>query len=158
MALYLPGLFSQQEGTGQAGNRSYTIPDALRRPERGEAPRYPLDVVIGTLGQGEAPIEAYLFARNFLAEMIAGNSGDNEEINELRPLSFRLGGGRTEADGDVSFLVRFLSNNESITGELYIRLEEENWVFDGLILEEKRAISEIRESARYEFSPYERFF
>ena len=161
-----PGVFSQ------------TIPDTLRRPERGEAPRYPWDLVIGELGRGRAPEDAYRFARTLLEAITAGNRGapiladslpalDEAlflEITSLGPRTYRLGGGRTETDGSVSFLVRFLGRTESITGELFIlHLQAEDsssglWVLDDLILEERRVLSEIRDSYPYDFSPYERFF
>ena len=160
------GIFAQ-ENTSASG-AAQTVPEILRRPERGEATRYPVDVVIGELGRGSAPEEAYIFARNLLSNMISRSSAVEpdsvytesmrEEINSLRPRSFRIGGGRTEADGCVSFLIRFLGQNESITGELFIRREEEDWVLDGLFLEEKRTLGEIRDSVRFDFSPYERFF
>ena len=191
-----PGGFSQEVQTR-------TIPNTLLRPERGEAPRYPKDLVIGELGQGNAPAEAYQFARELLSALITGTGNapalegttslitDDlvETIKSIEPRSYRLGGGRTEADGTVSFLIRFLGHEESITGELFLRqqyaqqyaeehteaiseLEETDveadkeekvnnelkWFLDDLILEEKRALSEIRDSYRYDFSPYERFF
>ena len=162
-----------------AGNQA--VPDGLRRPERGEAPRYPKDLVIGELGRGEASEGAYLFARNILAAIAEGrrdaqaleNTGyiltENifDEVRSLRPRSYRLGGGKTEVDGCVSFLVRIIGQQESITGELFIRWEEaageENsdagiWFLDDLILEEKRTLADIRDSYRYDFSPYERFY
>jgi hypothetical protein len=160
------------------------VPDALRMPERGEAPRYPEDLMIGELGQGKASAAAYLFARNSLSALIRGNNDyaafaesgailiENliEEIAEIKTRTYRIGGGRTEADGCVSFIVRFIGATESITGELFIRFGElkaaeesdeppkEGWLFDDLILEEKRLLSEIRDDYRYDFSPYERFY
>jgi len=160
LCIVAPGLLSQEA--------AQTVPDGLRRPERGEAPRYPRDLVIGELGQGEASDGAYLFVRNFLSDLMAGRtqstvdsvSTENlrEEITGIRARSYRLGGGRIEADGCVSFLVRFLGPNESITGELFIRAEGGVWVLDDLVLEEKKTFSEIRENYRYDFSPYERFY
>jgi len=150
---------------------SQSIPDAVRRPERGEAPRYPIDMVIGNLGQGSASYGAYIYARNILSSLTGSNvsaidsvlSGHGtlirEEIVSLRPRNYRIGGGRTESDGSTSFLIRLLSQNESITGELFIRQNENNeWFMDAIILEERRLISEIRDSFRYDFSPYERFY
>ena len=154
LCLFTFGLNAQEDYSG-------SIPDMLRRPERGEAPRYPVDVVIGSLGQGDAPEEAYRFAREFLSELAAGNNETlegREEIREIRPRIIRIGGGRIEEDGYFSFLVRFLGSSESITGELFIRQVNENWNIDALILEEKRALSEIRDNSRFDFSPYERFF
>jgi len=151
-----------------------TAPDSLRMPERGEAPRYPKDLVIGELGQGEASEEAYLFAKNILTAITAGrrdapvlvNSGFSftesifDNIRSIRPRDSRLGGGRNEPDGCVSFLIRIIGQQESITGELFIRQAETSgrWLLDDLILEGKRTLSDIRDSYRYDFSPYERFY
>ena len=160
------GLFAQE------ATSIYAVPDVLRRPERGEAPRYPDDLVIGELGQGEISDGAYLFARNVLSAITEGrrdaavlaNSGLAEslfeEVRGLRPRSYRLGGGRNEADGCVSFLVRLVGPVESLTGELYLRSDEASgrWLLDDLILEEKKVNADIRDSYRFDFSPYERFF
>jgi len=81
-----------------------------------------------------------------------------EEIKSITPRTYRLGGGRVEVDGSVSFVLRFLGSTESMAGELYIRQEEEAWLLDDLLLEEKRALAEIRDSYRYDFPPYGRFF
>ena len=173
LCLVSPGIFPQEGEPGTAPAR--TIPDVLRRPDRGEAPRYPQDLVIGELGQGQAPEEAYRFARDLLAALTAGNKTapvleDSsvvltegfleeilEEIESLQPRTYRIGGGRIEADGNVSFLIRFLGKAESISGELFVR-QEEKWLLDDIILEERRALAEIRDSYHYDFSPYERFF
>ena len=163
LGLFLaPKLFSQETA----------VPETLRRPERGEAPRYAKDFVIGELGKGEASDGAYLFARNVLSAITAGRNeepalanfrsvltdGLFQEVKGILPHSYRIGGGRTEADGSVSFLVRFIGQTESITGELFVRYEEGTWTLDDLSLEEKRTISEIRDGYRYNFSPYERFY
>ena len=115
-----------------------SIPEELLRPRRDEAPRYPTDMVIGTLGRGHAPQEAYTIAKNAAAAFLAGNmnapvfSPVNKvfvescmsTLNAINPLFFRLGGGREEPDGSVSYLVRFVGREQGITGELFIRLEE----------------------------------
>jgi len=168
LCLIAQNLVSQDAASTQ------TVPDSLRRPERGEAPRYPKDLVIGELGQGEVSEEAYLFARNVLTAITAGrrdaqvlaNSGFSftesifDNIRSVRPRDSRLGGGRNEPDGCVSFLFRIIGPQESITGELFIRQAEDSgrWLLDDLILEGKRALSDIRDSYRYDFSPYERFY
>jgi hypothetical protein len=158
------GLFSQEA--------DQSVSETLRRPDRSETPRYPEDLVIGVLGQGETPEGAYQTARNILSALAAGRrdapvlanslsiiSEDHfQGIRSIRPKSYRLGSGRTEPDGCVSFLVRFIGNDESISGELFARQEEGRWLLDDLILEEKRPLSEIRDSYRYDFSPYERFY
>ena len=178
------GVYSQPEG--KAAPRS--IPEALLRPERGETPRYPKDVVIGEIGRGEAPEEAYLLAKNILSALITGSKDASvlagygsildedlrEEIRSIEPRSYRIGGGRAEADGCVSFLVRFMGPEESISGELFLRQEpaalasateeaepagrEGKWILDDLVIEDKRTLSEIRDSYRFDFSPYERFY
>ena len=122
-------------GAAQAVSVPSTIPEALRRPRRGEAGRYPLDTIIGPLGAGEAGEDAYRFAGDLLGALVAGNRGAPalsgieggtldtilESVGAISPLSFRLGGGREEADGAVSFLVRFIGREKGISGELYIR-------------------------------------
>jgi len=154
-----------------------TIPDVLRRPQTGEPPRLPQDFEIGDLGQGQAPDGAYFFARNVLAALTASNSeapalaafppalieNHIEEIGGIEPLSFRIGGGRIEADESVSFLVRFIGREESIVGELFLLGSSDSegsefWLLDDLILEEPRSLAEIRDAHRFIFSPYERFF
>jgi hypothetical protein len=127
------GIFPQDE-LAQRGS----IPDELLRPRKSESPRYPIDTVIGELGQGKAPKEAYDIARNAAAALLAGNaqasvlspakSVDRESwmaiLNTINPQVYRLGGGREEPDGSVSFLVRFAGREQGITGELFIRVEE----------------------------------
>ena len=185
LGLIPTGAFSQDEaGWGQY----QTVPETLLRPEMSEAPHYPSDMVIGELGQGTSPDGAYIFAGNLLSALIAGisdapvfsNAGAVltesllEKINEIEPRSYHLGGGRTEADGSVSFLIRFLGWEESIAGELYVRQEENSppgggetgdedrpaarWYLDDLLIERKQTLTEIRDSYRYDFTPYERFY
>ena len=147
------------------------VPELLRMPERGEAPRYPEDLVIGELGQGGAPQGAYLYAQELLSALAGGRNNAPvvqrsslitdeilEEIGSLSTRSYRIGGGRYEPDGSVSFLVRFIGRMESITGELFVRFETSAWLLDDLILEEKVPLSSLRDDYRYDFSPYERFY
>jgi pyruvate/2-oxoglutarate dehydrogenase complex dihydrolipoamide acyltransferase (E2) component len=131
-------LAAQDSGARNGEGSRGSIPEALLRPQKGEAPRYPVDTVIGLLGQGDAPREAYLFARQAAAALTAGNmnaqslSGLNRPLREsylsklqvISPRSYRIGSGREEADGAVSFLVRFIGREQGITGELYVRLTE----------------------------------
>jgi hypothetical protein len=102
-------------------------------------------------------------------------------LNTINPRSFRIGNGREEPDGSVSFLVRFVGREEGITGELFIRFEERattpppqarepaadgeeeeplpapqpivsrNWVFEDLILEEPRGRDEENMAARQRY-------
>jgi hypothetical protein len=134
------GLFSQGiEAPEEEPMQSQTIPPELWRPSRGESPRFPVDTVIGELGRGDASEEAYRFARSVAEALMAEKSSDPslsgmsqaeldgffEAIREAGPESFRLGSGRLEPDGAVSFLLRFIGREKGITGELYIRTDEE---------------------------------
>jgi len=164
-----------------------SIPQELLRPARGESPRYPVDIVIGELGRGSASAAAYSYAYSVGAGLISGQmehpslSSVNSSVREIylsalkavSPVSFRIGGGRTEADGAVSFLVRFMGREKGITGELYIRYVTRqiqgddgeiraagNWIFEELLLDEpKDRSAEDQESVyRNNYYPYERFF
>jgi len=126
--------FSQTDELIQRGS----IPEELLRPRRDEAPRYPVDTVIGPIGQGSAPTEAYGLARRIASALLAGNNsaqvlssvnkasieGYIDALNVVNPRYFRLGSGREEPDGSVSFLIRFAGREQGITGELFIRFEE----------------------------------
>jgi hypothetical protein len=153
-----------------------TVPEVVRRPQRGEAPRYPRDIVIGDLGRGDAPEETYTLAKNLLNALVSGNktapaiSALDKNLAErlltklqpINPRKFRIGGGQEEADSGVSFLVRFIGREQWISGELYLKLEEGGqtrvWLTDDLVLEDQQDISASKEPYPYEFSPYERFF
>jgi len=129
-------LFAQAEPNG--ATQHGIIPEELLRPRRQEAPRYPVDIVIGPLGRGRASVEAYTFARSVAGALLAGNnnapalSAMNRVFLEdymaaldiVNPRSFRLGSGQENLDGSVSFLVRFIGREHGITGELFVRLEE----------------------------------
>ncbi|MDR2028657.1 MAG: hypothetical protein LBP93_03865 [Treponema sp.] len=148
------------------------IPQALRRPQRGESPRYPRDVVIGELGQGTASGEAYLFAQNLMRGILSGNPESGllagvdrslleelfTELGPVEPRQYRLGGGREEPDGSTSFLFRFIGREQSISGELYLVLEEEAWRLEDIIAEEAQSVPQGGEAYKFDFSPYERFF
>jgi hypothetical protein len=183
--LSIPIFAFSQEQMERASRGS--IPEELLRPKRGEAPRYPIDIVIGEIGKGTASDAAFSFANYISAAFLSGNkdnpalasidSGLKENLlyslDVITPLSYRLGGGREEADGAISFLVRFIGKDQGITGELYIRyvtkqIEGDNgeitttgrWVFEELLLEEARDRNvEQKESIyRADFYPYERFY
>jgi hypothetical protein len=112
-----------------------TIPRALRQPQRGEAPRYPRDLVIGSLGPGNAPAAARRSALEIMSALSAGNQDAPslaslgpaargelfDSLAEIQPRAYRVGEGREEADGSCSFLVRFLGREMGIAGELYLR-------------------------------------
>jgi len=131
---FIAAVFAPAQDGGVSFSRG-SIPEELLRPKRGEAPYYPVDIVIGALGQGEASDEAYLFARSIAAGLLSGGMGNPslETINTvlregylsaldtIQPISYRLGGGREEPDGAVSFLIRFMGRELGITGELFVR-------------------------------------
>lgn len=192
---FLPSLrLASQDGGGeqigiQKPDRG-SIPEELLRPRRGELPRYPEDTVIGELGRGGASGEAYSFANSIAAGLMSGqmdhpgidsiSAGLRENymavLERISPQSYRIGGGKEEADGAVSFLIRFVGKEQGIMGELFIRLHDQKreqkqgdevetrtvrkWIFEDLILEEaKSKDAEQRETLqRFDFSPYERFF
>jgi hypothetical protein len=119
-----------------------------------------------------------LIRKNKDALVLSGmNSGDLEKIisdlEKIGPRKFRMGSGREEVDGAVSFLARFIGREKGIVGELYVRLvlpagdgaaeaaqgqEEAVWRLDDLILEEERRLDEVIEGPSFDFPPYERFF
>ena len=129
-------LFAQTESNGATHHG--VIPEDLLRPRRQEAPRYPVDIVIGPLGRGRASVEAYTFARSVAGALLAGNndapalSAMNRVFLEdymaaldiVNPRSFRIGSGQENPDGSVSFLIRFIGRDHGITGELFVRREE----------------------------------
>ncbi|GHU23297.1 hypothetical protein FACS1894172_00600 [Spirochaetia bacterium] len=120
-------------GAGYSQNDSgESIPDAVRRPQRGESPRFPSDFVIGALGRGQAPEPAYRFAMQFLTEKLE----QEPVLRAIGARQVRLGGGREEPDGCISFLFRCIGREKSITGELYLRWIDNSWESDDFILEE----------------------
>jgi hypothetical protein len=112
-----------------------SIPEELLRPRRGEIPHLPVDTVIGEMGQGKASDAAFKFANFTASRLLAGDvenpafSSISKDMMEnylsalaiIEPRSFRIGGGKEEPDGAVSFLVRFIGKEQGITGELFIR-------------------------------------
>jgi len=164
-----------------------SIPEELLRPKRGEAPHYPIDTVIGELGKGNASDPAFSYA-NYLGSAFLSGKKDSPALSSIdsavkenlltalevvNPVSFRIGGGKEEADGAFSFLVRFIGKDKGITGELYIRYvtkeiqgaDEEvkitgNWVFEELLLEEAKDREVEQKESIYlnDFYPYERFY
>ncbi|MDR1420143.1 MAG: hypothetical protein LBI86_07210 [Treponema sp.] len=222
------GSFSQDETVPDPESVSQeaengTIPEALRRPRRGEDPRYPEDMVIGELGRGDAPEEAWRAAGDLLSALVMRSRPrlssvdsltlDNllGTLDDINAGAFRLGSGRKEPDGSVSFLIRFMGREEWIAGELYLRPQDAErsraeapdapasdvpraeaadaadvpvaetavaggpaaagvstaempeaavraaWLFDDLLLEEKRKRGTEKDFS-LDFSPYERFF
>ena len=177
-----------------------SLPLELLRPRYGEEPRFPQDYVIGRLGRCDAPEESYQYARRLTAGLAGGNGKTNgvifpehkrlsvlQGIAGLGTRSWRVGGGRVEPDGSISFLIRFLGREKSITGELYLRRpepagtqgiaeetagsektaereesaehEDAAWRVDDILLEPPRGLVEGKYSpGGSDMIPYERFF
>ena len=131
-------LFLTIAGTASAqGTQNYrgSIPMELLRPGKGEALRYPIDTIIGQLGQGTATDAAFSFANWVAAGLLSGRmnhpalesinsvvrEGYLSTIGSVEPRFYRLGSGRQEPDGSTSFLVRFVGREQAITAEMYIR-------------------------------------
>jgi hypothetical protein len=113
-----------------------TLPRDILRPQYGEEPRFPKDYVIGKLGRGDASEESYQAAKRIMASLVSGDGRTSlvlfperkrravlDALTALGSRAWRIGGGRNEPDGSVSFLIRFLGREKSITGELYLRYE-----------------------------------
>jgi hypothetical protein len=144
------------------------LPETLRRPQRGEAPRYPKDTVIGDLAITDVPTGAQDAAKRLLGALVAQDrdasvlsaldaaflDGIFAALEPVAPQKYRLGGGQTEADGAVSFLLRFIGRETWVSGELYLKFEHETWLLDDLLLEAAKAFSESEDVT----TPYERVF
>jgi len=171
---------SLQEGSLRETRGDGTVTLNLRQPQRGEAPRYPRDVIIGELGKGNAPGAAWNHAVSLCDALVAGSAETPVlqaegslaerclgELEAVAPSRCHIGGGRLEADGCVSFLVRFLGREKTVAGDLYLRPQTPpdtdgkaaagTWRLDDLSLGEPRDISE-QKGYKYDFSPYERFY
>ena len=179
---------SQENSSSQYDSYRGSIPEELLRPGRGEAPYYPADMIIGSLGRGNASEAAFSFAASVASALTIGavNSPALSSVNSaardrylsalrvISPGSYRLGGGREEADGAFSFLIRFIGPYQGITGEMYIRyvtrhvtvegsdepLPVSNWVLEDLYLEEamNRDVENQQSIYRSDFYLYERFY
>ncbi|MDR0707876.1 MAG: hypothetical protein LBF60_08400 [Treponema sp.] len=121
--------------TATAGEGGGLLPDSLSRPQKGEAARYPEDMIIGELGIGDAPEEAYGYVKKALGSFLGqqqeaeGISGDvwrrtKASVDAISPQKFRLGGGRKETDGATSFIFRFVGREQWIVGEIYVRFQD----------------------------------
>ncbi|MDR2376169.1 MAG: hypothetical protein LBD96_07015 [Treponema sp.] len=179
-------LVSAPLGAQEISAGSDSIPEALWRPQRGESPRYPRDLIIGSLARGNVSDGARLAATQVLSALVAGNrsaavfsrfdassrNGLFSTVALVEPRKYRLGEGREEADGSYSFLVRFIGREQGIAGELYVRFEPAQeaaagsaaasgsgaWLLDDLLLEEQRPLGDFTEEAVYDLPPYERLF
>jgi hypothetical protein len=152
------------------------VPEPLRRPQQGEAARYPEDLIIGTLGRGDASAESYRFAQEILQAFLREETEteiwkntlsnltpkETERIiailQEVMPEKVRIGGGRKETDESISFLLRFIGDTRWSGGEIYITQNEDTWNLENLILDEAREQGGGNSPYRFDLPPYERFF
>jgi hypothetical protein len=152
------------------------VPEQIRRPQLGEAPRIPEDSIIGPLGAGEAPAGSYRFTQvvlqNILNEESRMETGTNalshlpaEQykkiitiLEDLNPEEVRIGGGQEELDASVSFLLRFIGADKWSGGEIFVRRSEDDWNLEDLILDAPRERNQENGSYRFDFPPYERFY
>jgi hypothetical protein len=148
------------------------IPEILVRPTRETEWVYPVDTVIGPLGDGEVSGAANTYARGVLRDLMRQNDKANTleglgpdllneamtKVGEAEPRKVRLGGGREEPDGSVSFLFRFIGSEKELSGELYIREVAGAWKTEDIIFENPQNISSGSDSVNSTFTPYERFY
>ena len=135
--IFLCILLAAQSGTTVSRTETGSLPLELLRPRYGEEPRFPRDYVIGSLGRCDASEESYQYAWRIAASLAGGNGKidgvlfpEQKRLSALKGISglgtrsWRVGGGRVEPDGSVSFLIRFLGREKSVTVELYLRKPE----------------------------------
>jgi hypothetical protein len=170
VGLTVSGLCFAQNG-GQP-SFSGVVPEILKRPSRETEWVYPADSIIGQLGGGEASDAANAYARTVLRDLMRRNreadsvkdvdTGQLDEImaklGETEPRKVRLGGGRDEIDGSVSFLFRFIGRENGLSGELYIRAEDGKWITEDIIVEDVQKLSRDGSDFPTANTPYERFY
>jgi hypothetical protein len=117
-------------------------------PIGSETPRLPRDYLIGPLGAGNGKSDAYREALRIATELSAGKSirpfiAKNSSVDERELLdrlsalgqapSVRVGSPAEEAEGGVSYLVRFLGRDASFSGELrLVRAKDGSWLIESL--------------------------
>ncbi len=116
------------------------LPDAdASIPSQGELTREPFDYVIGALGPVDAPPLAYSAASGYLKDLVSSSDRAKEQpaLSGLEdPISIRLGSGRPEQDDGASFLVRLISKDLSVPGEIQLIRVDGAWKVDSLVLDE----------------------
>ncbi|GMO47118.1 MAG: hypothetical protein Ta2G_02460 [Termitinemataceae bacterium] len=146
------------------------VPQNLLVPTRSDLQIYPIDAVIGVIGQGDSDDRAFVLARGILndvqkkaeSERLAISASERAKlfakIDEVGPRKFRIGGGQLEEDGSTSFLFRFIGREKELAGELYLINNDGKFVLDDILTEDVKPLSSIENINTYVFTPYERFY
>jgi hypothetical protein len=157
---------------GGESSFSGVVPEILIRPFRFTEWAYPVDAVIGQLGAGEVSAGANTYARGVLRELMRQNKTADvlktlspgvldeamSKLAEVTPRKVRMGGGREETDGSLSFLFRFMGSENELSGELYIRADGDSWKPEDIIFEEPKKLSSGSDAFTFTYTPYERFY
>ncbi|OHE77054.1 MAG: hypothetical protein A2413_08080 [Treponema sp. RIFOXYC1_FULL_61_9] len=150
---------------GTAAGSDLIIPGGTERA------RLPFDFAIGELGERAADSAAYRFALSFASDLSSSKDvsalflerGKTESeaaavlLRPIAPKSVRLGGGMPVDGGSYSFLVRFLGEESSVTGELRVSPSEENWRVAALLLDAPVKDEYADGTARFDPFAYKRF-
>jgi hypothetical protein len=140
-------------------------------PTGSETIRLPQDFVIGKIGDEGVEPNAYRFAVDFLSSVAKSEEvmrfyteRGRQEAKSIAPLlapllpaSVRVGGGSVEGEGGVSFLVRFVGKDHSVSGELHLVRSSSVWLVDELILDEPVSDYGPDGAARFDPFTYTRF-
>jgi hypothetical protein len=148
------------------------VPEALIKPTRERGAFYPVDAVIGQLGTDDLTDGAGGYARSVMQDLLKqdaaaaslGNLGPDitgdamEKLAEAAPHKWRIGGGREEADGSVSFLFRFMGREKEVSGELYLRSGTDGWKTEDIIFNTPKELTIGVDTSSSGYTPYERFY
>jgi hypothetical protein len=164
--------FSQDRPAAEAPPEAVSVPEAIRRPTGGEAPRPPRDVYIGELGRGGMPADCYRAATRALSALLEQKTEQTyypglakgvqeatlDKLKEISARKYRIGGGREEPDGSYSYLFRYLGSPGNAAGEIYLRKSENSWLIDDIYIVDTDEKNPSGGDAPYGIAPYERFY
>jgi hypothetical protein len=170
--LFGESVFPSFAQDGETSSFSGVVPEILIRPFRETEWAYPIDAVIGQLGGGEVSSGANGYARGVLRDLMRQNKTADSvktlspgvldeaesKLAEVTPRKVRMGGGREETDGAVSFLFRFMGSENELSGELYIRSDGDSWKTEDIIFETPQKLSSGSDAFTFTYTPYERFY
>lgn len=140
-------------------------------PSPGEAIRPPRDYAIGPLGSPGDHVESYRAAVDYCRALAAGTLAADAfhrdgaasaamlktELSVLGPgIESRVGSPATPQAGSVSYLVRFLGAESSLSGEIQLRVDDAgHWLVDALFLDYPSPLS--ADGASFDPLVYKRF-